>query len=215
MVRLRACLFRHRGSKSVAKLFAWVETRIERLVWLAEDMNEQHHLPVLHFPDSHFDFRDLTSADVPPGYLKLPRQPGLSPAAIASDAPDLPTDDVLMHHAAGKDSIAVPMRRAAVRIRHLAGGLFAMFPGTINAECSCRTNAAFMVNRLFRRWQPEQRGPLKKGPALAAEVVSNCGDSWGQLFKSPETNGSFRRAIARGYSLLSNSISRSSASLKS
>ena len=129
-VSLQVLLFRHHGGESIAKWFVGVETRIEGFVRLAEDANQQHHLPVLHFPDSHFDFRHFTATDVPPGYLEPPRQIRLRPVAIAPDAPDLPTDHVLMHHAAGKGSNTAPARRAAVRMRLMAGGCFAMFSRT-------------------------------------------------------------------------------------
>ena len=80
-----------------------------------EEANEEHHLPVFHFPDSHFDFRDLAPTDVPSSFLKFSRQIRLGPAAIAPNAPHLPTDDVLVIHAAGMDSKIAPPRRATAK----------------------------------------------------------------------------------------------------
>lgn len=62
-------------------------------------MNQQHHLPILYLPDSHFDFREFASADVPSGYLKFPCEFSLGPSAIVPDPSHLPTDDVLVLHA--------------------------------------------------------------------------------------------------------------------
>jgi hypothetical protein len=70
----------------------------------------------------------------------------------------------------------------------MAGGFFAMFSRTIKWDRSCRTNAPFLVSRLFWQWQPEQRGPLEQGPALAAEVVKNCGGKRAQLFNIAGNN---------------------------
>ena len=74
-----------------------------------ENANQKHHLPVLHFADAHLDFRDLAPTDVPAGFLKLPRQIRLRPAAIVPDPSYLPPDNILVIHAAGKDSKIAPL----------------------------------------------------------------------------------------------------------
>ena len=89
-----------------------------------EEVNQEHHLPVFHLPDSHFDFRDLASTDVPAGFLEFSRQFRLRPAAIAPDPPDLPTDNVLMIHAAGKDSKIAPTRCATAGMMFIGSGFW-------------------------------------------------------------------------------------------
>ena len=115
-------LLRHCGSEGVAKLRFWIEARIEGLVRSFEEVNQKQHLPIFHLPDAHFDFRDLASADVPSGFLEFPRQLRLRPAAIAPDAPHLPTDDILVIHAASKDSEIAPTRRVAATMTAIAMG---------------------------------------------------------------------------------------------
>ena len=57
-----------------------------------------------------------------------------------------------------------------------------------NSGCSRRITASFDGERLFWRWQPEQRGPLQQGLALVAEVVKNCGGRRAQLFNIAGNN---------------------------
>ena len=90
--------FRHCSRQAVAKRLFGVEARVKGFLRRIEKLNQQHHLPVFHLPDSHFDFRDLASADVPSRFLEFPREFCLRPAAIAPDPPHLPTDGVLMFH---------------------------------------------------------------------------------------------------------------------
>ena len=106
----------HRGSQGVAKRLFWIEAWVEALVWSFEEVHQKHHLPIFHLPDSHFDFRDFASTDVPSGPLEFSRQLRLRPAAIAPYAPHLPTDDILMIHAARKDSKIAPTRCAAAKM---------------------------------------------------------------------------------------------------
>ena len=79
-------------------------------------MNQEHHLPIFHLPDSHFDFRDLAPTDVPSSFLEFSRQNRLSPTAIAPDPPNLPTDNILVNHAASKDSQTAPTIRARAKM---------------------------------------------------------------------------------------------------
>ena len=88
-----------------------IEVRIKAFVRCAQDMNQEQHLPVLYLANSHFDFRDPASTDVPSGNLEFPRQFRLRPAAIAPHPPHFPTDNILMIHAASKDSEITPTRR--------------------------------------------------------------------------------------------------------
>ena len=46
----------HCGSEDVTKFFFWIKARIEGLVRSFEEVNQKHHLPIFHLPDSHFDF---------------------------------------------------------------------------------------------------------------------------------------------------------------
>ena len=83
-LRSQVFLFRHHSGESIAERSVGIEMRIEGFVRLAEDADQQHHLPIFHFPDSHFDFRDFTATDVPSGYLEFPRQIRLRPVANSS-----------------------------------------------------------------------------------------------------------------------------------
>lgn len=67
-------LLHHCLSEGVTKCLCRIEARIEKFVRSLEHANQKHHLPVLHFPNSHLNLRNFTPADVPAEFLKLPRQ---------------------------------------------------------------------------------------------------------------------------------------------
>jgi len=63
---------------------------------------------------------------------------------MAANAPHFPTDDVLMHHAARKESNRPPARLAAATMRPMPGGPFAMLP--MNNEISLLTLEIFALS---------------------------------------------------------------------
>ena len=50
-----------------------------------QDTDQNHHLPILHFPDAHFDLRDLAATDVPSRDLQLFRPFALRPTVGISE----------------------------------------------------------------------------------------------------------------------------------
>ena len=73
-----------------------------------QDTDQNHHLPILHFPDAHFDLRDLAAADVSSRDLQLFRPFALRPTVGISEPPDRPAHNVLKLHATGTDSEIAP-----------------------------------------------------------------------------------------------------------
>lgn len=63
------------------------------------------------------------------------------------------------------------------------GECFAMFSRTINLGNSCRANTASHRETVVLAMATGAARPAHHGPALAAEVVKNCGGKWAQLFK--------------------------------
>lgn len=123
----------HGGSQAFTKRMFGIKARVEGFVRSFQEVNQKHHLPILNLTDSHLDFRDLASTDVPTRFLKLFSESRLRPAATTPDPPHLPANNILVIHAGGRDSKIAPARRAAEKLAYLVGE---HFPGSRKTESS-------------------------------------------------------------------------------